>query len=190
MASAERHLRLFFAAWPDAKWRERLRAIQDGLADLGGRPTHPRDLHLTLQFLGSVEQSRLEEIKAAVADVRMAPFELHLDGLEYWRRPRILALVARQVPDALAAFVSELQGRMTPLGFPPDARPYRPHVTLVRKLSRASNANDQDRHVPASDDGPRLTPPPLHFSPIIWPIDSFHLAESTGESEPPRYRLV
>src|SRR5207249_7492444 len=71
----------------------------------------------------------------AAAAERSRPLALEVKGVGGFpngRRPRVLwAGVAGEV-EPLAALVAELGRRLAPLGYPPEARPFSPHLTLGR----------------------------------------------------------
>jgi 2'-5' RNA ligase len=102
----------------------------------GGQPVPAANLHVTLAFLGSVPERRLGEL-AAIA--RMAAhgssLELVFDHLEYWRAAQLLCALPAQAPAPTAALARRLQDALAAGGFAPDLKPFRPHVTVVRKVS-------------------------------------------------------
>jgi 2'-5' RNA ligase len=158
----ERTHRLFFALWPGEALRDalapRIRALQPAGV---GRPQRPDQWHVTLEFLGSVPASRLAAVHDAAAQVRACPSELRLDAVEYWRRPEVLCLVAREVPLPLADLVTQLRAALAARGFEPETRPLRAHVTLARKVPQ-----------------PVETAP---FDPLAWPVTGFALVESVTD---------
>ncbi len=167
MAGAK-HKRLFFALWPEERTRAELAALQACLPGQRGRWVHRQDLHLTLRFLGQVPAARLGCIEAAAEAVRAEPVKVRLDHFDYWDRPRILCLAATEVPVALEALVTALEENLQSGGFEPERRPYRPHVTLLRKALPMAKR--------------RLE------APITWHADHFVLVESRPGGEPPHYR--
>ncbi len=162
--------RLFFGLWPDAAARQRLVALADALDIPGGQRVHPEDLHLTLQFLGTVPVARRPAVLAAADGVEGAPFELQLACTGYWPRPRIAWCAPIEIPTALTALVTRLGAQLAPIGYAPEARPYRPHLTLARHA--------------------RAAPAEALPAPIAWPVVSFALAESLSGAAPPRYRIL
>jgi 2'-5' RNA ligase len=162
--------RLFFALWPDARVRRGLLGIRDGLPGFRGRPTHPEDMHITLVFLGQVEPERRACVERAVAAVRGRPFELQIDQVGFWGRPRILWCGPGSVPDELQRLVGELKAVLADCGFEPERRPYAAHVTLARK-ARPVRFQELER-------------------PLSWPVGEFVLVASGRGGEPPRYRVL
>lgn len=140
VASRERTRRLFFALWPDEVMRESMvHATRKAARASGGRPVTEANLHVTLAFLGSVAERRLaqlNEIARASAESSAGPLALDFDHLEYWRAAQLICALPTAVPAPLAALVGALQGSLAASGFAHDPKPFRPHVTMVRRVSR------------------------------------------------------
>jgi 2'-5' RNA ligase len=122
---------------------------------------------VTLEFLGSVSSSRMAAAVEAAAAVTTGSFEIVFDTVEHWRRPEVLCLVAREVPEPLAALVAQLRAGLAARGFEPERRAFRAHLTLARKVVTA------------------VAVPP--FEPIRWPARDFALVESVTDRAGSRY---
>jgi 2'-5' RNA ligase len=137
-----RPLRLFFALWPDAAAGEGLlRLARDTQAVAGGRATAPQSLHVTLAFLGNVSAERLPALAAAAAAVAgtAKPFALTLDrGGGARTRGGVAWIEASAAPEALLQLHAQLGAGLADLGFAPDTRRFRPHVTLARNVVQAA----------------------------------------------------
>jgi 2'-5' RNA ligase len=163
--------RLFFALWPDAGLRAAAAARLVQMVPRGvGRPQRPDQLHVTLLFLGDVPEHRLAEVHAAAQASPGATFTIVFDSLEHWRKPRVLCLVATEVPPPLAALVGALNAALATRQLPGDDRPFRPHLTLARKLARF--------------DGP------TGIEPLSWPATTFALVESRPDPAGARYEVL
>lgn len=126
-------LRLFFALWPDADLRAALDAEAGRLHKLrGGRRTRADTLHLTLAFLGEVDQSGLPALQEMAAEIRVPRFEAVFDRFDCWRHNRVAHLGARRIPPELQELVRRLETGARQLGLPVEQRPYVPHITLLR----------------------------------------------------------
>lgn len=167
MNEGEPTRRLFFALWPDPAVR---RAMAELARQVCSRPVPAANLHLTLAFLGQRSVAECDCMTAAAARVTGEPFELVLDFLGGWARPRIQWLGASHVPDALQALVAALNGALAPCGFEPDRRPYAAHVTLARKVKEPRRQSLE--------------------TPIRWRVDEFVLAESVSTDDGVRYDLL
>ncbi|MBI3185370.1 MAG: RNA 2',3'-cyclic phosphodiesterase [Myxococcales bacterium] len=93
--------------------------------------------HLTLAFLGEVDEGRVPELSRALGEVasRHAPFTLRVRGGGAFgnpKKPRVLWLGLRGDEAALSALQADLQDALEPLGFPPEEREFKPHLTVAR----------------------------------------------------------
>lgn len=119
-------------------------SVCDRLTDLtGGIPganwTPPDNFHLTLRFIGEVDEGVAEDIDEAL-DLVVAPtFSLTLEGLGRFGsgdRSRLLwAGVERN--QALEHLRQKIESAVVRAGLPPEERRFTPHVTLARLDSGA-----------------------------------------------------
>jgi len=169
MTSQPATRKLFFALWPDEGTRRRLYDATRAFSG-GGLVMPAANLHLTLVFVGHVDAATQRCMETAAAQLRQAPFELVLDCIDSFGR-KILWAGSRQPPDALFELQRSLDEVLAEgCGHRPEQRPYRPHVTLQRKLCR-----------PVRDRLPEA---------VIWRVDRFSLIESVAMNRPatpPRY---
>jgi 2'-5' RNA ligase len=164
-------MRLFLALWPDATVVRQIEAVRQQLFDgrPPGRPVSSDNLHITLQFLGHTEEDNLDCIRQAAAAIRFPAFDLRLDHLGHWARPRVVWLGCHQFPEVLTTLVRDLNTGMSACGFAPEERPFHPHLTLQRKVRRLI---------------------PREIDPIDWHVDSFVLVESDTRPEGVQYRVI
>lgn len=129
-------------------------AYQEGLAavrrDWEGRLrsrlawTRPGSWHLTLKFLGDVQEAGLPRLAAALGGVRFAEFVLRAGGGGFFPprpapeargrgwRPRVLWLGLEGGAAESAALALAIEKALLPLGFPAGERPFSAHLTLAR----------------------------------------------------------
>jgi 2'-5' RNA ligase len=163
-------MRLFFALWPDDEVRAQLAGWSRELHALcGGRPTRPENLHVTLAFLGSVEEVRVAEVERAAGTVRPRACPLILDQPGYWKHNRIAWAGASVVPPGLEALVSGLRGTLAKSQIRFDAKSFVSHVTLLREAR-------EPRAMPA-------------LAPIEWRLDGFALVQSVTLPQGSRYEI-
>jgi 2'-5' RNA ligase len=125
--------RVFFALWPDHRQRDRLRDTINSVArDVEGRIVDRRNWHITLAFVGDIEERLIPELQQRASQIKVQPFHLSFDRLEYWARPRVACLVAATVPTELQQLVTALHAAMQEVGVIPEDRTYRPHITVAR----------------------------------------------------------
>jgi 2'-5' RNA ligase len=105
----------------------------------GARWIDPEYYHLTLRFIGDIDDALANEIAGVLARVHRRSFELSLDGLLPFggRKPR--ALVAAVTPIApLMELQAEQERLLQRLGLEPEGRKYTPHVPLARLRDSSS----------------------------------------------------
>ena len=97
------------------------------------------NLHLTLRFLGNVEEGRLQALEGLLEAVQWPTFELALDGVGAFgsgRYKRVLWLGIAGGAEPAAALASHVERACVAAGLPPEERPFRAHVTLARARDR------------------------------------------------------
>lgn len=99
----------------------------------GAKWIEPEDFHLTLRFVGDVENHVAADFADALASIECRPFEMRLEGVGQFggHDPRaIWAGVRGGAEIEKLARAHERAARMA--GLPPDSRAFKPHVTLAR----------------------------------------------------------
>ena len=94
------------------------------------------NLHLTLKFLGDVEEARLEDLFVAIrkATEGIEPFGITLKGLGAFpniRQPRML-WIGMDVPEAMQRLYENIGEELSRLHFPKETRRFSPHLTIGR----------------------------------------------------------
>lgn len=130
-------LRLFVALRPPAQIRRRLRETMAGVP--GARWQDDEQLHLTVRFVGEVDERLADDLAAALAGVRAPAPAVALAGVgRFGDARRAHALWAGVAPhDALAALHRKVDAACVRAGLAPERRAYLPHITLAR-LPRAA----------------------------------------------------
>ncbi len=111
-----------------------IRALKTTRADVRWAQTN--GLHLTLKFLGEIDEEKATVVKRILGEVagRHPSFPLRLEGTGAFpgeHRPRILWAGFAAEP-GLLAFQDELERELEREGFPREERPFHPHLTLGR----------------------------------------------------------
>jgi 2'-5' RNA ligase len=142
----------------------------------GFRWVAPESLHLTLRFLGNVDDDALQLVTAELGRIERPPYEARLGGLGYFgglRRTSVVWLDLAGGREATAELAGDCERACQAAGLLPEWRPFRPHVTLARSRTRGGE------HLPGLPVPPDLGP---------WLIDGFVLFESRlGGGRPPQY---
>lgn len=125
--------RLFFALWPDDDTRKQLQAVMQSIPPNIGRAVPLENLHITLAFLGQVNEEITKGLEAAANRIRTQKFELKLDTIGCWRKSGILWLAPAVIPEKLGLLVSRVNEVSAASGIILDGRPFKPHIALARK---------------------------------------------------------
>lgn len=128
-------MRLFIAVPLSDRARDQILSLSDSIrATCGGNFTSRENLHITLEFLGELSSDRLPSLRAAMAAVSCPPVALTLGerighfGDLWW-----LSIQSPALEKLQSALHRELKAR----GFSLESQPFRPHLTLVRRLTGA-----------------------------------------------------
>jgi RNA 2',3'-cyclic 3'-phosphodiesterase len=116
---------------------ESLAMLRGGLP--GARWIDSGNYHLTLRFIGDIDDALAREIAGLLGRVHRASFELRFERLSSFggRKPR--AVVAAAAPVApLMELQAEQERLLQRLGLEPEGRKYTPHVTLARLRDTSS----------------------------------------------------
>ena len=108
--------------------------------NLQGRFAKIQSIHLTLQFLGNIEEEQIPGIAEILeqAGKGVTPFDLEVGRLGVFPQlfnPRVVWIGVEPV-DAVMTLQSKIQQGLEPLGFPKENRDFHPHLTLLRLKSR------------------------------------------------------
>ncbi|MFW5742070.1 MAG: RNA 2',3'-cyclic phosphodiesterase [Spirochaetota bacterium] len=145
-----KHARLFIAVRPSddalAEVRAAREALRERLGDEAVRWVRDENLHVTLEFLGATDPTRIDDLVGAMrhaASSTDGPIGLDLAAPGAFpdvRRPRTLWISVTDPNRELARLEAELRHGLTEQGYELDARPFRPHITIgyVRKRAGAA----------------------------------------------------
>jgi RNA 2',3'-cyclic 3'-phosphodiesterase len=105
----------------------------------GARWIDPENYHLTLRFIGDIDDALARDIASLLGRVQRTAFDLRLDGLSSFggRKPRALVAAAAAGP-ALTELQAEHERLLQRLGLEPEGRKFTPHITLARLRDTSS----------------------------------------------------
>jgi len=116
---------------------ESLSLLRGGLP--GARWIDPENYHVTLRFIGDVDDDIAQEVAWLLGKVRRKDFELRLDGLQSFGGHRPRAVIAAVAPSqSVMELQAEHERLLRRVGLDPEARKYTPHVTLARLRDTSS----------------------------------------------------
>jgi len=170
MSPTKNTQRLFFALWPDDKTRKAISiSVKRAAQYHQGKSIHINNLHLTLAFLGNVNQAQREYLEQCVESISVQPFSLYLNHLGVFPRPKVLWLGIKEQPDALTHLVTSIEKCACDCGIKLDNKYFYPHVTLMRKVKQLNE---------------------FDIDPVHWDVNKFCLVESVSQPKGVEYKVV
>lgn len=178
--------RLFVSIDLPPKLHDAIETVQSSFGDIPGvRCTDPTQTHVTLKFLGDVEEARLEDVKqaleGAVHAAETGPFTARFGHLGVFPEFDYISVIWIGVPEggsAMEALHESIEDGMVALGFDEERHTFTPHVTIARV--EHGEGKEQIQELLRTED------------PIVGEmrVRSVTLTESTLTGEGPRYETV
>jgi len=128
-------VRAFVALELSGDMREKLAKAQDVLRGCTSRLTFvdPAIIHITLKFLGEVDEQGIPRVKEALSTIRVDPFSVigKVITVNDQRRPRTVWCTIEDDGRSRELF-RHIEDALEPLGFGREKRPFTPHATVAR----------------------------------------------------------
>lgn len=141
-------MRLFIAIEISDEIKDVLARVESHLQYAGAdiKWINPKTIHLTIRFLGEVDEKRVGEVTVAVdsATGSAKPFTLSLNGLGGFpsaERPKVLWIGLREGAAEAAELAARIDDSLLKIGFAKEPRPFTAHLTL----GRARSAHNVDK---------------------------------------------
>jgi len=140
------------------------------LHEMDGRIIAPENFHITLHFIGSVTDEEKDCLHQAARRLTFQPFDLSLDNFGFFEKAKIFWMGLQTAPAELSHLHQNLAEAFLACDYPPDPRPYSPHVSLLRKAGKK----------------------PVAYQPfsISWHVDEFVLIESLSSPDGVKYKVI
>jgi len=124
-------LRLFVGIDFPPELKLRLSLLCGGVA--GAKWVDPGNFHLTLRFIGEVDEGVAADVDEALVRLKARRFAVQLAGVGMFGngKPRQLWVGVEREP-ALGALQGKIELALIRAGLPPEPRKFAPHVTLAR----------------------------------------------------------
>lgn len=129
--------RLFIALYPDVSVRKQLhRLTKDLVIATGGRPVPASNLHLTLRFLGALDETEQACIVEKLDHIQGQSFILRFVAIEQRKRQQMLWAIVADVPGDLSRLAEEIERSSIECGLSASDHAFKPHMTLARKVRK------------------------------------------------------
>lgn len=178
-----RHMRLFIALPVSAEVQSAAVTLISDMRKIPGgvKWVRPELLHITLKFLGNTPAEKIDAIEAALrqAATDISSFTLSAiagGAFPNLKRPRVFWLgLDSATTQPLLMLQKQVERQLTAIGFPAEARPFRPHLTI----GRLKNPKNLDALSQAFADYP--------FQPIRFAVEKILLMRSELGPAGPAY---
>lgn len=124
--------RLFIAVDLPETNKKKLEAMFFGIP--GARWVALDQLHLTVRFIGDVDGALFHDIKSALEEISIPPFDLQLNGVGHFPprgAPRVI-WVGLEKSEPLQLLRKKIDTALLKIGLEPERRKFSPHITLAR----------------------------------------------------------
>ncbi|AXS42084.1 RNA 2',3'-cyclic phosphodiesterase [Breoghania sp. L-A4] len=123
--------RLFTGLEMPAETAMMLSSLRGGLRN--ARWIDPENYHITLRFIGDIDDRTADEVAFALGRINRTPFEIRLGGLAAFGNKKPHSIYAAVAPNPqLAELQAEQERIIQRLGLPAERRKFIPHVTICR----------------------------------------------------------
>jgi RNA 2',3'-cyclic 3'-phosphodiesterase len=123
--------RLFIALEVPLDITRSLTLLKGGMAN--ARWIDPENYHITLRFIGDVENHMADEIAAALDRIKCAPFDVSLSGVGEFGSKKPHSLYANVRPNVeLNRLAADMERLCQRIGLPAEPRKFVPHITIAR----------------------------------------------------------
>ena len=138
----EQSIRTFIAIELNKGTHSELSSLQAVLkkSDADVKWIDPQIIHLTLKFLGNVDDKKIKDVQNLLNDVakNFSPFVLSLKGIGAFPKldyPRVIWVGVDEGKDEASQLAKELEDVLEKIGIPKEDREFHPHITLGRVKS-------------------------------------------------------
>jgi len=139
--------------------KNQIAKIQNSLPKFSGQKTEPENLHLTLKFLGEVNEPVIEQVKEKLREIKLNKFNCEIDSIGIFS-PKFIKIIWLHLSNC-----SELQREIDKnlMNLFPKERRFMSHLTIARVKS-IKNRNDFLKKINE-----------IKIEPIKFDVDNFRL---------------
>lgn len=135
-------MRTFIAIELPPEIKESLARIQNQLKTSGAdaKWVEPQNIHLTLKFLGEINEQKLAQIVSIIEDIskNKNAFSIRLSSLGAFPKinsPRVIWIGIDKGDNETKDMVESLEEKIARIGIPKEDRPFSSHITIGRLRS-------------------------------------------------------
>jgi 2'-5' RNA ligase len=179
-------MRAFIAIELTEEIKDKLKNIQNELKGSGAdvKWVEPENIHLTLKFLGDIDEKKIEDIKRILEKIseKHSRFSIELSGIGAFPKisdPRVIWIGVEKGKEELSKIFLELEEQLCRLGFKREERGFSAHITIGR-LRSPLNRPRLIEEIKKIDS----------FSPLSLSVNRISLFKSTLTPKGPIYEII
>ncbi len=124
-------IRTFIAVELPARFLQEIEKLESELNTAGLKLVKPELVHITMKFLGDINESDIEPITSALSQINCAPFEARIRGIGVFPKPAYIKVIWLGAKGNFDALHNEVERVLLPFKFGKDHH-FSPHATLAR----------------------------------------------------------
>ena len=125
-------IRTFIAVDFPQDYIEKIVKIQSKLKNFNVKPVDPKLVHITLKFIGDVNENKIEEISKALDGIAIPPFNARIGNVGVFPKPQYVKVVWLGAEGNFEQLHNDVESALKPFKFKKDRRGYTAHATLAR----------------------------------------------------------
>ncbi|MFN0265042.1 RNA 2',3'-cyclic phosphodiesterase [Tepidamorphus sp. 3E244] len=116
-----------------------LSGLRGGLP--GARWIDVENYHVTLRFIGDIDEPTADRVADILDDIRRRPFPVTIKGARSFggKKPHSVFACVEPTPD-LMALQADIERKMQMVGLPAEQRKFTPHITIARVRGASGSA--------------------------------------------------
>lgn len=124
-------IRTFIAVELPDRFLQEIEELESELNTAGLKLVQPQQVHITMKFLGDINESNIEPIASALSQINCAPFEARIKGIGVFPKPAYIKVIWLGAQGNFEALHNEVERVLLPFKFGKDQH-FSPHATLAR----------------------------------------------------------
>lgn len=164
-------MRVFIAVDLPEEIKKEIKKVQKLLPEFLGKKTEEENLHLTLKFLGEIDEKKIEEIKRRLEEIKEIRFEAEIDALGFFNEDFIKIIWLHL--DGCEKLQKEVDEKLKDL-LPKEKR-FMSHLTIAR----VKNIKNKENFLKKFNK--------IKINPLSFTVESFKLKKSILTASKPIY---
>jgi 2'-5' RNA ligase len=112
--------------------------------DVDLKPVNTENIHLTLRFLGDLTPTMIEKIAEELKNIRFPPFEIEFRDVGVFPNQNHIKIIWIGITKGFTELIdlnNQLTAKLVNIGFLPETRKFKPHLTVARVKSSRNKHN-------------------------------------------------